>query len=433
MGDGGKKMKKIGKILTVIICLAIATTCLSNSATWSAKAYNQNVNTECANVPLNVVSSEDVWIKDCASDDGTEPSDCAFGWWWASPDIYYDNNDDGVIDDYVYDMENHLYANVRNRGDSIVYDVFVHFYYTQANLGLVFPSDNSILIGTVTILQIIKGGVKTAMTKWTIPTPPANSHWCIGVVVETTPGDPQTSTSPPNDNNLACCNEMYIYARPDIDAWGEFLASNPFDTGSEFTMNLEAEAPGDWSCDTNPTPGTVFFLGPHETLPVQLVVTPSEYAAHGDIGKYVVSQVTHRGEVIGGIIFTVIINDLPNKPETPNGSTEGKIGTEYTYTSSAIDPDGDQVKYYFNWGDETCSLTDFVNSGEAASASHSWSQEGTYSIKVKAVDEYGAASEWSDPLSVTMPRGRLLPDTFFMRLLERFPNAFPLIRHILGL
>ncbi|MDG6219271.1 MAG: hypothetical protein QCI00_07505, partial [Candidatus Thermoplasmatota archaeon] len=35
---------------------------------------------------------------------------------------------------------------------------------------------------------------------------------------------------------------------------------------------------------------------------------------------------------------------------------------------------------------------------------HKWLIEGEYSIKVKAKDEHGKESAWSEPLEVTMPK-----------------------------
>ena len=135
-------------------------------------------------------------------------------------------------------------------------------------------------------------------------------------------------------------------------------------------------------------------------------------------------------------------NTPPDKPSTPTGPTSGAVGTEYTYNSSTTDPDGDQIYYNFSWGDNTYS--DWVgpyNSGQTGSASHTWSTQGTYDIKVKAKDDPngdgdlsdGAESEWSDPLPVTMPRSRTLYHPLLLRLFERFPNAFPILRYLLGL
>ncbi len=95
-------------------------------------------------------------------------------------------------------------------------------------------------------------------------------------------------------------------------------------------------------------------------------------------------------------------NIPPNKPSTPSGPITGSPGTWYTYSTSADDPDDDQVKYYFDWGDGTGTWTSFVASGNSASASHSWDVAGTYQVKAKAQDEHGAGSNWSTALTVTV-------------------------------
>lgn len=131
---------------------------------------------------------------------------------------------------------------------------------------------------------------------------------------------------------------------------------------------------------------------------------------------------------------TVILNNPPNKPSKPSGTINGKINVQYTYTSSATDPETDQVYYWFDWGDGNNSgWVGPYNSGQTGSAKHAWTVKGTYQIKVKSKDTNDAESPWSDPLSVTMPRNRLLINTLFMIFLEKFPNAFPLLRFLLGL
>lgn len=123
----------------------------------------------------------------------------------------------------------------------------------------------------------------------------------------------------------------------------------------------------------------------------------------------------------------------PNKPSTPSGPPSGGVGTEYIYTASATDPDGDQVAYNFNWGDGTSSgWTSYVNSGSTGSATKTWYEQGTYAIKVVAKDTHGKISEWSDEFTVTMPRGRNV-NSFIVKFLENHPNIFPVLRMLLGL
>ena len=103
------------------------------------------------------------------------------------------------------------------------------------------------------------------------------------------------------------------------------------------------------------------------------------------------------------------------------------------YILNAGDPDNDELFYYVDWDDGT--YDDWFGpfaSGTDTIASHIWNEKGEYTIKVKAKDTFGHESDWAT-LPVTMPRNRLLTSPFFMRLLERFPNAFPILRHLMGL
>jgi hypothetical protein len=52
-------------------------------------------------------------------------------------------------------------------------------------------------------------------------------------------------------------------------------------------------------------------------------------------------------------------------------------------------------------------------------------------VKVENTDDPSDYCEID--VDLTTPRGKILPNTFFIRLLERFPNMFPIIRQILGL
>lgn len=99
-------------------------------------------------------------------------------------------------------------------------------------------------------------------------------------------------------------------------------------------------------------------------------------------------------------------NNPPGIPSVPVGPASGITGTSYSYSTKAIDPDGNQIKYVFDWGDGTASTTSLVSSGSVASSSHIWIVESgmtkTFNVRSKAIDEKGAESSWSGLVSVSI-------------------------------
>ena len=96
-------------------------------------------------------------------------------------------------------------------------------------------------------------------------------------------------------------------------------------------------------------------------------------------------------------------NDQPETPSTPNGETYGFHGTSYTYSSSSIDPDGDDLYYRFDWGNNiTSSWLGPYQSNELIQTSYIWEAPGTYPVKVKARDIHGKQGNWSASLLVEM-------------------------------
>jgi len=94
----------------------------------------------------------------------------------------------------------------------------------------------------------------------------------------------------------------------------------------------------------------------------------------------------------------------PYKPERPSGPSMGKIGQSYAYSTYTSDPKNLKVRYCFDWGDGNTTWTDFYDSGEKVECSHTWQSKGNFSIKVKAENEEGYESMWSEPLIVSMPK-----------------------------
>ncbi|MFP3984968.1 MAG: PKD domain-containing protein [Candidatus Bathyarchaeia archaeon] len=95
----------------------------------------------------------------------------------------------------------------------------------------------------------------------------------------------------------------------------------------------------------------------------------------------------------------------PNTPSQPSGPTSGYTGTSYTYSTSTTDPDGDNIYYLFDWGDDSTTTIGPYASGATVSASNTWGSTGTYDVKVKAKDVYGLWSGYSSSLTVTIYSG----------------------------
>jgi len=123
----------------------------------------------------------------------------------------------------------------------------------------------------------------------------------------------------------------------------------------------------------------------------------------------------------------------PTAPEAPTitGETQGYYGESYDYTFVSNDPENQDIRYYIDWGDD--SYEEWIgpySSGEEVVVSHTWDEEKTYTISAKAKDTLDVESPWST-LKVTMPVNQhSYSFPLLQRLLERFPNMFPILRHL---
>jgi hypothetical protein len=124
--------------------------------------------------------------------------------------------------------------------------------------------------------------------------------------------------------------------------------------------------------------------------------------------------------------FTSIVDNDPPEIIDLYGPTEGKVGEEYTYCVTAIDPDYNLLYVQWDWDDGP--QTDWLgpySSGDEICNNHSWDSQRTYRIKVKIKDEYGAEVE--DTLEVKIPRTKVFS---FLQILERFVHRFPVVDRI---
>ncbi|MCX6668174.1 MAG: C25 family cysteine peptidase [Euryarchaeota archaeon] len=150
-------------------------------------------------------------------------------------------------------------------------------------------------------------------------------------------------------------------------------------------------------------------------------------------GAYWVSLKVTDGNGEVSVCDTIVgLEPDASTPTRPEGATRITAGETYTYTTGIGSTNWDSICYKFSWGDGTES--DWV---ETPSASHSWGKKGVYVIKVKTLlvrlenENSITESDWSTPLAIRVPRyGPSM--TILEKLFERFPNAFPILRHLLG-
>jgi hypothetical protein len=123
-------------------------------------------------------------------------------------------------------------------------------------------------------------------------------------------------------------------------------------------------------------------------------------------------------------------NQPPTAP-TITGQINGKVGTSYQYQFTSYDIDGDDIaEYIVNWGDgPDQTVTGSFPSGSPVTASHTWTTQGTYTIKSKAKDIYGAEGP-EGTLTVTIPRDKAINNPF-LNWLQCYPNLVPLLQRFL--
>jgi len=152
----------------------------------------------------------------------------------------------------------------------------------------------------------------------------------------------------------------------------------------------------------------------------------------------IVSWDNHNASTRGPIwSFTTRGNNPPNAPKI-KGPSKVRITLKstqgpgpYNYSFNATDPDGDNVSYFIDWGDGTSTgWIGLYESGKEIIVSHTWSAQGTYTVRAKAKDIYGAEGPWGT-LKVWIPRINLISKILVIQLMNRFPRLNQLIIRIL--
>jgi hypothetical protein len=132
------------------------------------------------------------------------------------------------------------------------------------------------------------------------------------------------------------------------------------------------------------------------------------------------------------LVVTITDNTPPEIPEI-TGPTEGKPGNEYLFNLQTTDGEEQNIYYFVDWGDNTTTgwLGPYV-SGTQIHVTHSWAEQGNYTVKAKAKDIMDSESDWGT-IQVVMPTEyKFSFNAFLQHILEKFPRMFPILRQLLG-
>jgi hypothetical protein len=96
----------------------------------------------------------------------------------------------------------------------------------------------------------------------------------------------------------------------------------------------------------------------------------------------------------------VYSNTAPNTPSAPSGPDAWLMDEECEFSAAAVDPDGDQIYYMWDWGDQQSGWLGPYNSGETVEAPHTWNTAGAYDVSLRVKDQSDLESDWSNAASI---------------------------------
>jgi hypothetical protein len=122
----------------------------------------------------------------------------------------------------------------------------------------------------------------------------------------------------------------------------------------------------------------------------------------------------------------------PPEITTIDGPSEGVVGTSYTFTFNAVDPDvDDNVRFHIDWGDGE-EWTTYVPQGTDKEVAHQYNAKGNYVIEAYAQDDTGLIGP-TGTHPIVIPRDKAVYTHPFLQFLQNHPNMFQIIKYILGL
>lgn len=129
-------------------------------------------------------------------------------------------------------------------------------------------------------------------------------------------------------------------------------------------------------------------------------------------------------------------NQAPYNPEItvrPDPDEPLQKGVEYEFGCYAIDPNGDQVYHYWQWGDTTNTgwLGPF-DSGDVHIVTKTFTIEGEFNVKVKAKDTAGLETDWTTltyivPVSHELQEYHIIEEQYLTGQIAQLPTLLEYI------
>jgi predicted amidohydrolase len=132
-------------------------------------------------------------------------------------------------------------------------------------------------------------------------------------------------------------------------------------------------------------------------------------------------------------VFIKESENQPPNPPTITGPTNGKVGEEYCWNISSVDPDGDDLMYLVDWGNGDTTETECYPSGMEVEVCHTYTSQGTYTIKVKAKECPDGLIGPEATFTITITKKNKSINSPFLKLFQSHPNLFLIIRQLIGL
>ncbi len=344
----------------------------------------------------------------------------------------YADNDNGVDSGsaYVFVRDGSIWAQQAKllSSDGEVYDYFGYAVTVHANTALIaapFEDENGDSAGSVYIFN--RSGPTWTQTQKLLASDGEDSAWFGDSVF--LQGHTAFIAAYGDDGLATDSGAVYVFSKenvppiagfswspehPDINEAVLFNASTSYDPDGVIDL-YEWDWESDGVFDENST-------------------TPTAVHSWSHGGTYDVSlRVTDSDGTTAFITQAITLLNHPPSPPVITGPSSGKVKAVLSYNFTAVDPDDNMVSYWIEWGDETSTgWTNLSASGVPVTVTHTWTKKGTYSIKAKAKDSNGNESDWGT-FTVILPLSYEPPaHPFLLWLFDRFPHAFPILRHLLG-